>query len=673
MFAMQRAMVLVGTVAVLCGTGRAEEPLRKLAKALAKQSDGLAPEHRTAPLGGWINSLAFAPNGKTLAIGLKDQVQLFGVASQTVEQKLTTKVGPIRALAFSPDGKRLAIGGYQKLQLWAMSDNAVERELTGHRGMVTGVAFSADGNRLASSSDDETARIWSTDDGALIAELKHRYPVNGIAWSRDGHHIATASGDELRPTKSGEVMLWSASGELQRTWSDHARAALAVAFTPDGKRLLSGGLDEKVIVRNPADEIAVATFEEHGRPVTGLVAHPAGPALSIGGGRAVGGNKFIVWNPETLAELGVGEDHEAKPTALALSQDGKLAATGSQDQTVILWNVAFLAAQDKPVAKNAKDDAAPVIRVGVIGLDTSHAPAFAKLLNDPKDDVTLTGCRVVAAYPKGSPDIESSTSRVADYVAEYEKLGIEIVDSIPALLEKVDCVLLETNDGRPHLEQALPVLKASKTCFIDKPIAGSLIDAVAIFEAAKHYKTPVFSSSSLRYAPVAQEARAGKFGEVLGCDTFGPASLESTHPDLFWYGIHGVEMLFTVMGTGCESVTRAHTKGFDVVVGTWEAGRLGTFRGIRDPGKSGFGGHVFGSKGNIELGGSAGYKPLVIDIVKFFKTKQPPVAEEETLEIYAFMEAADESKRRGGVPVKLSEVLDKAREEGAKKLKPLLK
>jgi predicted dehydrogenase len=309
----------------------------------------------------------------------------------------------------------------------------------------------------------------------------------------------------------------------------------------------------------------------------------------------------------------------------------------------------------------------------VIGLDTSHAPAFAKLLNDPKDDMTLAGCKVVAAYPKGSPDIESSTSRVAGYVAEYEKLGIEIVNSIPALIEKVDCVLLETNDGRPHLEQALPVLKAGKTCFIDKPIAGSLTDAVALFEASKHYKTPIFSSSSLRYAPTAQEARAGKFGDVLGCDVFSPASLESTHPDLFWYGIHGVEMLFTAMGTGCESVTRAHTPGFDVVVGTWSEGRIGTMRGIREPGKSGYGGHVFGSKANSPLGPGVGYKPLVVDIVKFFKAKHSPVAEAETLEIYAFMEAADESKRRGGVPVKISEVLDKARADAAKKLEPLLK
>ena len=235
-------------------------------------------------------------------------MQLLAVEAQSVDRKLAVKVGPVRALAYSPNGQRIAIGGYQKLQLWSVEAGAIEREFNGHRGMVTAVAFSPDGQRLASSSDDETARVWSVDDGVVVAELKHRYPVNGIAWSRDGQHIATASGDELRPTKPGEVMLWSAAGELQRTWSDHGRAALAVAFTPDGKRLLSGGMDEKIIVRDPDSETPLATFEEHNRPVNGLVPHPAGPMLSIGGGRAVGGNKFIAWNLDTLAELGIAKN-----------------------------------------------------------------------------------------------------------------------------------------------------------------------------------------------------------------------------------------------------------------------------------------------------------------------------------------------------------------------------
>ncbi|MDB5339064.1 MAG: oxidoreductase domain protein [Planctomycetaceae bacterium] len=314
------------------------------------------------------------------------------------------------------------------------------------------------------------------------------------------------------------------------------------------------------------------------------------------------------------------------------------------------------------------DDAPKVIRVGIIGLDTSHVIAFTKMLNDPKAEADVANCRVVAAYPKGSPDIESSTSRVPGYTKEVVAMGVEIVDSIEVLLTKVDAVLLETNDGRPHLEQVMPVLKAGKPVFIDKPIAGSLTDAVAIFEAAKKYKVPLFSSSSLRFSKNAQALRNGKLGKITGCDAYSPCSLDPTHPDLYWYGIHGVETLFTVMGTGCKQVSRASTTHYELALGEWNDGRLGTFRGIRQGG-GGYGGTAFAEKGVEAIGGYDGYRPLLVEIVKLFRTGVAPVSEEETLEIYAFMQAADESKRQGGAPVKLASVLEKAKAEAAEKLK----
>jgi len=233
----------------------------------------------------------------------------------------------------------------------------------------------------------------------------------------------------------------------------------------------------------------------------------------------------------------------------------------------------------------------------------------------------------------------------------------------------VDVVLLESVDGRPHLEQVKPVLKAGKRVFIDKPVAGSLADALQIYDLSRELKVPCFSSSSLRFSPTVQEMKTNpKVGDVLGCDAYGPCSLEEHHPDLFWYGIHGVEALFTVMGTGCESVARVHTKDTDLVTGTWKGGRVGTFRGIRS-GKADYGVVVFGSKGVVPGGGSGGYEPLVVEICKFFKTGKPPVSAEETIEIFAFMEAADESKRRGGAPVTIESVLAKAREQIGKQKK----
>ena len=301
-----------------------------------------------------------------------------------------------------------------------------------------------------------------------------------------------------------------------------------------------------------------------------------------------------------------------------------------------------------------------LLRVGMIGLNPSHAINFTKIMRDPAWKEKMLGCRVVAAFPEGSRNIESSVSRVPKYTQSMREMDVEIVNSIDALLRKVDVVMLETNDGRPHLEQALPVLRSGKTLFIDKPVAGTLLDTIAIFELARHYRVPIFSSSALRYGIDVQEVRAGKRGKVIGSNTYSPCPLEPNHPDLFWYGIHGVESLFTIMGSGCQSVTRSTSSGTDVLVGTWEGGRIGTFRGIRD-GKYGYGGTVFTTEGISQAGAYDGYEPLVVEIVKFFRSGVSPVPDSETLEIYAFMEAADESKRRGGATVRLSEVMEKAR------------
>jgi predicted dehydrogenase len=293
------------------------------------------------------------------------------------------------------------------------------------------------------------------------------------------------------------------------------------------------------------------------------------------------------------------------------------------------------------------------IKIGIIGLDTSHSPAFAKLFNGENPRPELAGFKVTAAYPYGSRDIKSSIDRIPDYIQQVKELGVEITDSIEALFEKVDVVLLETNDGKPRLAQARKVIQAKKPFFIDKPVAASFEDTKMIYQEAAENQVPLFSASSLRYMSNAQAVRhEGKIGKVLGCDAFSPATIEAGHPDLFWYGIHGVEILFTVMGPGCESVSRVNTPDADVVIGKWKDGRIGTFRGMRT-GKHEYGGTAFGSEGNLVLGKYEGYEPLAVKIAEFFKSKVSPVDSAETLEIYAFMEAADESKRQGGEAVRI--------------------
>jgi predicted dehydrogenase len=250
-------------------------------------------------------------------------------------------------------------------------------------------------------------------------------------------------------------------------------------------------------------------------------------------------------------------------------------------------------------------------------------------------------------------------------VKQLREKGIKIVDSLDELSNETDAILLESVDGRPHLEQFRAVAKG-KPVFVDKPAAGSLADLLTIFRIADETHTPVYTSSSLRFAKEIQAAAKDKsMGDMIGCETSSPMSTEKHHPDLFWYGIHGVEPLFTIMGTGCESVSRTNSPLSTVVVGKWKDGRIGSYRGEKKGYYYAF--TVFGTKGALQGKTTGGYDEAVSEICKFFKTGQPPVRRDETIEIYAFMEAADESKRLDGKPVALGEIIHRAAQQSAGK------
>jgi predicted dehydrogenase len=309
------------------------------------------------------------------------------------------------------------------------------------------------------------------------------------------------------------------------------------------------------------------------------------------------------------------------------------------------------------------DEPASAVRVGMIGLDTSHVILFTKLLNNPNASGDLAGAKVVAAYPGGSPDLPLSRDRVQGFTEQLRKMGVTMVDSIEELLPKVDAVMLESVDGRPHLKQAAPVIRAGKRLFIDKPVAASLADVIAIFRLANDRHVPCFSCSSNRFATPIQAVRSGqaKIGRVCGCDIYGPCSPLSFHPNLYFYGIHGVEMLYTVMGPGCVSVSCVETPSTFGVTGVWKDGRVGTYRGIRpNGGTQQFGGMVFGSKGIVSVRDGGEDEALMRELVKFFKTGKPPVSAEETIEIFAFMDAAEESMHQAAKPAAVAEIIEKA-------------
>jgi hypothetical protein len=290
------------------------------------------------------------------------------------------------------------------------------------------------------------------------------------------------------------------------------------------------------------------------------------------------------------------------------------------------------------------------LRLGIVGTDTSHAVAFTSLLNDPAAKDHLQGARVVAAFKGGSPDLEDSAKRVDEYANElHSKYGVEIVPDIATLLTKVDAVLLESVDGRPHLAQFREILKGHKPVFIDKPLASSLRDAFEIAKIAKAAGVPWFTSSSLRFS---DGMPALHIAGLNGASVWAPGPLEPHHElDLSWYGVHGVEMLYTILGPGCEQVWRVSTADQDVITGRWKDGKIGVVRLIRP--YSSYGATVFSPKEVLtnEKDLYTGYRALVVEILKFFQTGVSPVPQQETLEMFEFMDASQRSLKAGGAPV----------------------
>jgi hypothetical protein len=313
------------------------------------------------------------------------------------------------------------------------------------------------------------------------------------------------------------------------------------------------------------------------------------------------------------------------------------------------------------------------LKLGIIGLDTSHAVTFTQLLNDATDPNHVAGAVVTAAYKDGSPDIAESANRIERFTSEVTtKWHVRLVPSIPELCSQVDAVLILSVDSRKHLEQVRPVFAAKKRVYIDKPLTANLKDAIELVRLSKTTGVPFFSASGQRYSKSIVDLEHDEtIGSVNGAMTFGPMPIETYLPDLFWYGIHSVESLYALMGTGCERVARVHTEGEDSVVGLWKDGRIGEIRGLRSTPRT-YGAIVFGSKRvavsenllseqNHHGSTAASYRGLVEQIVKFFQTGVAPVPPAETLETLAFMEAADRSKEQNGAPVTLSSVMEAAR------------
>ena len=312
-------------------------------------------------------------------------------------------------------------------------------------------------------------------------------------------------------------------------------------------------------------------------------------------------------------------------------------------------------------------------RIGIIGADTYHSVAFTKYLNGPKADPSFADFRVTAVYKGGSADIESSMSLLKSNVPQLEKLGVEFVDTVDGLLAKCDAVLLETNDGRRHLEQAAKVFRAGKRVFIDKPLAHDLKDSMAIVDLAKAHGATFFTSSAIRYVKAIRFVKE-KGLKVRGMDCWTCFNYEKSHDRWYWYGIHAVDPLFAALGPGCEEVVSLSGADGEVAIGKWRDGRFGIARGLSTAKKGApYGGVIFtedgtagpnGEKlvdGQIDMGTYEGYGEELKLVLDYFKTGVVPVPPEESLEVMAYMTAARKSAEKGGEPVKLADVLAEVR------------
>lgn len=328
--------------------------------------------------------------------------------------------------------------------------------------------------------------------------------------------------------------------------------------------------------------------------------------------------------------------------------------------------------QQTPSQQTAQDS--PPVRIGILGVDNYQSVAFTQLFHDPKATGDLRGIRVVTAWPGTvSEDIPESVANLAKWEKSLADFQVKIVPSVGEVLDSCDGVLIMPLDGRKHRELVEASLRAGKRVYVGRPLAAEFTEAHALLRLARDSKTPCWTSSQHRFSPGFIGMRNHpEVGAVLGCDVYGGCPIVPHHAELVWHGLHGIETLFTVMGTGCVSVQAVSTPTTELVTGTWGDGRVGTYRGIKT-GAVKYSATVFGDKGvsiagvyghGVPVKGVAplndkymGYEGIAIELAKFFKGGPPPVSLDETREIFAFMEAAQLSKQRGGQAVKISDVL----------------
>lgn len=291
-----------------------------------------------------------------------------------------------------------------------------------------------------------------------------------------------------------------------------------------------------------------------------------------------------------------------------------------------------------------------MIRVGLVDFDTSHVVAFTQRLNhlEVAESEWVEGAKIVAGCPGES---EMMPERIPGYAEKLREYGVVLVERPTDLLGEIDAVMIESQQGSKHLERARPFLEAGLPTFVDKPFAATVAEADAMIELARRHNAPLMSCSALRYDPMVQDALAKRenYGPILSAEVWGNAPLHPGNPGLLHYGIHGVEMLYTLLGPGCRRVHNVSTEQGEVAMGLWPSGHVGVVRGLRE-GQGGFGFTAHYAKGHFTatIEGAAFYREMLKTFVRMVETRTPPIEYTETRGIIAFIQAAERSAANGG-------------------------
>jgi WD40 repeat protein len=274
-------------------------------------------------------AVSVSPNGGQVAVGLSSGIVFYHVDSLLREYFIQTGSW-VRSLAYSPDGQTLAAGLFDgTARIWRISDGSLVHTFEGHTGWVRSIAFSSDGELVVTAADDDTVRVWSVEDGSLQCKIEHLEGIRVLALSPDDHTLAVGLQD------SSIKLFDFQDGSPSRTLSGHEDWVRSLAFSPDGKKLASGAFDATARIWDVASGRLEVTLDGHQSSVLGLAFSPDGQTLASGSVDTT----VKLWDVKKGRLLQTLVGHTDFVYGVAFSPDGRFVISSAGDNTARLWDV----------------------------------------------------------------------------------------------------------------------------------------------------------------------------------------------------------------------------------------------------------------------------------------------------------------------------------------------